>query len=466
VKKGFILLPVLILFALLIPRQTLAFSSASDTITTSRPSSSTPLNGNATAGNMYADVYDNKSIFLASDSARLWVTAGHTGPTPENIYVASASADRTRVYFNSNLASTHPGGYTVLTNGVAARHTITFTLSQNALVNEKINIVFPQPAAGDVYAASPSATAFMGLSAGVTTGITMTPSAGGTCTITVPNNYTITCTVTGSQIAAGATITAVVGSSTPFLLNPTKGNTIGTADSWRLTLRHLTSADGPTGEADYRVAIATIENVEVTAQIDATITWTIAGIPDGINLYSDGTWGNSGCNSTGFNFTTNAGAGSTATPNAVNLGYLTNNPNYAAQKFTISTNAPGGYVLTATSSGKLKSKANGWEIANVQGTNLTANNTPAPAAMPGGDVDAFGISACGTNANASFDTNPAAYGNPATGTPGTPYSYTLASYNGPVGSDNITVVYGAKAKSTSPAGVYKTTLSYMVTATF
>lgn len=439
---------LLTIFFLVFADKTYAFSSASDTITTSRPSASTPLSANASSTTVLS-VYDNNSIFLASDSATLW-----GGPAaPETVTVASQSADRTSVYLTSATGASVHTKDTVVTHAVTARHTVAFKLTQQANVNDVIRISFPGTLDNS---ASPSATTFTfnGLT---NTNFTVNATAGtcGTLTVSASGTPYVQCVVS-VLIPTTATVTFTIGSTTPALINPTKGQTIGTSDLWKLTLNHYNNSSVDV-EDPTKIAIATIESVEVTGIVDASITMTIAGIANGVNVAGH----NAGCNATGYNFSTNTGFASTS--NGVNLGTLGTAANYSAQDITISTNGSGGYALTATSSGKLINPANGYSIANAQGTNLTANDTPVPATLPAGE--AFGISACGSNASTNFDANPAKYGNPASSN-GNPYVYNLASYAGAIASDMTTVVYAGKVAVTTPAGSYSTILTYIATPTF
>ena len=439
-------LPILVcVFAF--PSKINAFTSASDTITTSRPSAVTPLSGDLGSGSTVITVYDNKSIFLASDSAKFW------GQTQEILTVASASADRTKIYLTSATANAHTNG-TVIANAITAKHTVAFKLSTPAVSGDKLVITFPGTADTT---ASPSAStfAFNNLQDS-----NLSISAGGTgCTSWTVSSPSITCILDGA-ITTATTVTITIGSSTPALINPTKTQAIGAGDLWKLTLQHTDTLD-VIKETNSRIAITTIESIKIQGIVDASITMTIAGINNGTVIKDD----NIGCNATGFNITTNSGQHPTAT--SVNLGTISTTINYVGQKITISTNAPSGYALTATSSGKLINSSNGHAFPNAQsgGGNLTANDTPVPAAISAG-TEAFGFSACGTNANTSiFGTTTPYYGNPSNSA-GNAYVYTLGSYSAPATNDQISVVYAVTASGITPAGTYGTVMTYVATPTF
>ena len=427
------------------PSKVNAFTSASDTITTSRPSAVTPLSGDLGSGSTVITVYDNKSIFLASDSAKFW------RQTQEILTVASASADRTKIYLTSATANAHTN-CTVVANAITAKHTVAFKLSTPAVSGDKLVITFPGSADNT---ASPSAStfAFNNLQTGNVS------ISGTTCSGWTISSPSVTCTL-NAAVDTATTITITIGSSTPALVNPTKTQAIGTGDLWKLTLQHTDTSD-VIKETNGRVAITTIESVLVQGIVDASITMTIAGINNGTNIKDN----NAGCNATGFNIITNSGQHPTAT--SVNLGTISTGINYVGQKITISTNAPNGYALTATSSGKLKDPASGYFFPNAQtgGTDLTANNTPAPAAIVAATTG-FGISACGTDANTSlFGTTVPYYGNPSNSA-GNAYVYTLATNTGVASLKETSVVYGVTAAATVPAGTYSTVLTYVATPTF
>ncbi|MFH1187104.1 MAG: hypothetical protein V1697_02935 [Candidatus Levyibacteriota bacterium] len=437
-------LPILVC-VFVFPSSVNAFSSASDMITTSRPSAATPLNGNLAASSTSVTVYDNNSIFLASDSAKFW------GQTQEILVVASASADRTKVYLTSATANAHTNG-TVVTNAVTARHTIAFKLSTPAIATDKLVITFPG-AADNTASPSASTFAFNNLQNG-----NLSISAGGTgCTSWSISSPSITCVLNGA-ITTATTVTITIGSSTPALINPTKTQTIGTGDLWKLTLKHTDTSDAEK-ETNTKIAIATIESIQIQGVVDASITMTIAAINNGTVVKDD----NTGCDATGFNITTNSGQHPTAT--SVNLGTIGTNMTYAAQKITISTNASSGYVLTATSSGKLINPVSGHSFPNAQGAgDLTANDLPIPAQMSAG-TEAFGIAACGTNANTNFDTDPPLFGNPSNSA-GNAYYYTLATNASQATNDPTSIVYAVTASGTTPAGTYSTAMTYVATPTF
>lgn len=462
-------------------------AGAKDTITTSRPSPSTPLSANAASGAYQVSVYDNGSRFLASDSAKL--IRGST-LIDSAITIASQSAALTSVYFSDALGAAGQNGTDVLFFPVTAMHTIEFTVINTVPTNGDIVITFPTLSANDAdNDASPSATTFQFNNLVTGTGgrdnidvydDTTDISANVTITETEPsagNPGVISINVDSGTIAAGSVVKIYLGctastsssctTQAPRIINPTKTATAGTADIWKIKIATKDSSGIVLDDAT--VAIGTIETVEVRATVDASLSFSISGVSNGSAVNSGNT---TGCTATE---TTNAGITPTAT--VVNLGTLANTPsttntkisNIAAQLITITTNAANGYTLTATSSGKLQNYQSGFEIAS--------NTTPQE--FPSGS-HFFGINACGLDVNTSTwgsascnsyitgSSSPCKYGWP---TPTT--AITLASDStGPVGntitSGNglISVRYAAGVDARVPSGEYQTAITYVATPTF
>ena len=459
--------------------------NVSDTLSTSRPSAAAPLSAAFTANSGQAQIFDNGSFFLASDSAIMYPDTGETAAAAVNVASMSAtgvpSATNRVVYFTSTFAQNrHPGD--ALIANVTSTHQIKFTTVSSIPASGTIVLTFPGAGSN---AASPSATGFSfnGMTTTNPTDVKCFPTA--SCnngsSISVTGSNTITLTTSG--IIAGGTVVyvnigctaAAAGPCTAFaprLINPTKTAAAGTADAWKITIQ---TKDNNGVNLDYgALRAATIEAVTVQALVEPTITFTIAGIADNTTFNSV----NGSCALNGGSDKTNSGIGATATN--VNLGLLNNgNINTSGQTLTVSTNGSAGYAITSTSSGHFINPATGFFLTDANGGNLTANDAPAPAGITAGTPD-FGISPCGSHVPTSSPTYGGASGivfngvsastalftNPwNTGTNG--FYATVASYSGgPVSSDQTVVRYGASVSGTTPAGVYTTVISYVATATF
>lgn len=466
-----VFLPLIVLFLLLfwLPRQVQAatLGSVKDTITTSRPSASSTLNGNQAASASQVTIDDNGSIFLASDSATLW---NDTGETLNTVTVASLSAANTPssnkriIYFVSTAANTHHTGDPI-TTAISAMHTVQFTIPNAIPSSGKIVITFPGSA---LTTASPSAStfAFNGLTtSNAAANISYKLDGTATCTFTV-SAPSITC-ATSAAVAAATVITFLIGcadastnetsctTQSPRLINPTKTAAAGTADSWTVTI--VTQDSNSVDIDSAKTKIVTTSSVQVTANVDPTLTFTIAGINNATAINTGNT---TGCTNTEA---TSAGNASTAT--TVDLGTLgTGTINIAAQLLTITTNAQNGYALTATSSGHLVNPATGFFLTDsTTPTVMTAGTTWFGVHPCGLDVTSgtWATGATGGGANAKY-----AWPTQAT-------SVSLSSDStGPIansitaGNGLISMEYAATISVSVPAGSYQSVLTYVVTSTF
>ena len=437
------------------PKAHATLSNTSDTISTSRPSAAAPLSANTAASAVQAQILDNGSMFLASDSAVIYPDVGETSDATFGKNVASMSATgvpsagKRTVYLSGSCAgmgcftnTRHIGD--VLVVNITAVHTISF-ITTAITSGGTITLTFP----GGTNNASPSATGFSfnGL---LNTGVTFGGTAAGLCTVTV-TAPTITCTATSN--IAGGTITIAVG-SVPTLINPTKTAATGIADLWKL---QLSTSNGDSE----RITIGTVESVQVQATVDPTLTFIIAAENSG----SPSTWNNFGNCTTDTDVPT---SGISSTANTVNLGLLnTANINIANQLIQIATNGDHGYALTATASGHLIDPTSGFWIRDSATPVAIAANAPW-----------FGIHACGKEAittPGNWGTGTAGGGAlfawPTTVTPlaiasitSGPIGGTLST--GGLGSGFTAIEYAAAVDLSVPAGLYSSTITYTATPTF
>lgn len=467
IKKQYILPLIILLLGLFFTTKANAASLAnvSDTITTSRPSASAPLNADQAASATQISLVDNGSIYLSSDSA---VLQFDTGQTQNIVNVASMSAQiagtpNTRnVYFTSTITNTHHKGTAVVVP-ITATHTIKFTTSANVPTGGHIVITFP---GSGINTASPSASAFAfnNIASGQ---IAINNATCSGWSITAP---TLDCTLS-APISGGVAVTVILGCTTqssgtctafsPRLVNPTKTAAAGTADSWKITVK---TQDASAIDLDSaKAVVGTIDAVQVQGTVDAFLTFSIAGIATGQSVCSD---------------TTNPGTGLNATATFVNLGGLVSSAiNISAQTLTVDTNGAAGYSITATSSGRFINPASGFWLADANGGNgLTANGsatTPSPAAITAG-TPAFGIHPCAV-AGSYTPSVPGAWGsgggasnfyaNPwNTGTNG--FYASISSYSAPAATSQTNVEYAATVSPTTPAGIYSNYFTYVATPIF
>lgn len=479
----FVSLGTVVLFFLLISSKpsyavVASFQAAKDTITTSRPSPSSPLSANAAVGDGTISIFNNGSFFLASDSAKIIRNAGST-ITNTGLIVASQSGALTSVYLGNTVGTVAGAGADVLFVPIYSMHTVQFQTRTDIPSGGDIQITFPGSGSN---AASPSATTFS--FNGLITANIKTNNAT-TCTMTINSNNNIKC-VTSALISAGTVVTFLIGCSSasgascttqaPTLLNPTKTRVAGTADIWKIALQSETSGGVILDSSS--VSIGTIESVNVHATVDPTLTFTITGTTTSTDNVNFGN--TNGCLDSE---PTSTGIASTSTD--VNMGTLSNTPavnttirNINAQRIDITTNGVTGYTLTATSSGHLVAPETGFFL----------NDNTTPTSFPAG-TNFFGVHACGLDVlsgsgyvegggagGASCLTQPAAssstecrYAWPTVAT-----SIPIASTTtGPVGVNAATtgsgitsIAYAAGVDASVPPGQYRSVITYVATPSF
>ncbi len=215
---------------------------------------------------------------------------------------------------------------------VVANHTIDFTTPTGVTSGQTITVTFPagfdlsSVAFGDVDLKDDSTDlAFAATPSGATWGAAVSGQV-----LTLTNGTT--------AVGAGSVMELQIGTNATFGTAGTNQITNTTAGSYVISLGG-TSADA----ADLRIAI--IDAVTVTASVDTSLTFTVAGVASGQAVNGDAV-------------TTSAGATATALP----FGTLT--PGTAktlAQTLSVTTNATNGFAVTVIQNQNLVS-ANGADI--------------------------------------------------------------------------------------------------------
>jgi hypothetical protein len=443
--------------------------NARDIISTSRPSAIATLGVGASTNStqlILGNMSTNNSRYITGDSAYL---VGGPG-TNEVVNIASMSAivgNTAVLYLTSPTTQSHNVGATAMM-AATAQHQI-FLRTVNP-ANGSIQITFPIGNTVNQSYPSLNGFSFNGL-ASAQLSASFTPP-GPTCNWAVTAASGLVQCNLGTGITGPTDVIINIGLTTtnPVLVNPAKTNSVGSQDAWTIRIK---TADTNGAERDSaKVRVATIEGVEVYATVDPYINFIIGGIPNNqaVNI------GNTGCLNTE---TINTGISSG--PSEVNLGVLgAAQVNLSAQLLTIATNGEGGFALTATTSGHLRDSAIGYWLPDAQGT-PTSNNTPPPLTIPHG-TPKFGIRPCGQDGYYTatpgdvWGTEPcSADGGCKFANPAATYYYTLAQdTTGPIGSGStdgggdglITMEYAATINNLVPAGQYRTTVTYVATATF
>ncbi len=145
----------------------------------------------------------------------------------------------------------------------------------------------------------------------------------------------------GAALPSGANVTVIIGNPTTSggkgLVNPgpiATGHAAGTADTYSIHAYTYTATNG-TGSSidDLNMRVAPIEGVLVSANVDETLTFTIAGITAGTTC---------GHTASGINTTVTSVPWGTLTG-----GSYSQSANETSQKLTVTTNAPSGYKVYA-----------------------------------------------------------------------------------------------------------------------
>ncbi len=258
--------------------------------------------------------------------------------------------------------------------------------------------------------------------------------------------------------AVGTGITITIGSTggttTPILPSPNSSHNVGTADSYTFQLRHYDGSNNLIDQTNGKIAL--IEAVRVTATVDPTITFTIAGVTADTGTYCG---------------VTRTAASVDSTAYSVPFGSLSLNTFAdAVQNLTVSTNANYGYVVTAAEDDELgKDGATTPFIADT-----TCNSGPctisAEQEWTTATNNGFGYSLQNVDAaSISFEYNTGAgtfKARPFANLADTETPQTLFSSSAVADSQNAYVCYRLSVGATQAAGDYENVIIYRATASF
>lgn len=389
-----------------------------------------------------------------------------------NYSVATISAGNQAFSVASPLAAgVDPLGYVISTQ--SGNLTLTFTLVNTIPSGGSIFLQIPVAASGnnDGFPDTGATTTSSGFDFNRLTPTSVNiSSTGGTCTggwntaAVASTSGTISIVKAGSS-CAGATITIII----PDLVNPapiTTGHTQGQADNYRIS---IITKDGSGGILDLtNVLVAPIEGVLVSAIVDQTLSFTVAGIATGQTACSATTsvttqpysvpWGTIGT----ANVFRNAAQILTVGTNASNGYYVTIEENdqmgLNGNVCTGATPAADGFTFSAgkcirdtvCDSGCTEVTAANWTTATNNGLGYSLENV-------GGGTDAAFTS------GASFSSKQL----PDQETTGpTEAKQTIMSNAAPVSANQVNVCYRISVSGTQPAGYYYNKVKYTATARF
>jgi hypothetical protein len=437
-------------------------TSVKDTLSTSRLSYYNSLNGAHTAGTSIIKV--NTSGMPSVSTANLFtgdtVLIGDDATATE--YTVDDIIDTDEFQITAALGSGDNDDDDIVIATRSATHSLSFTTA-TAIPNGAIRILIPSGANG-VNDGIPNHDGFdfNGISAneltaptdgGVTSweSPTATVSGGTLCTA---GDHCFEARYNGTNTATTALTFTIGDGGATDLINPAAGasHTAGTADSYTVTIQHLGSRTDDYPVIDQTtVSIAVIESVRVTATVDPTITFTIAGVSS-----STSTCG----------ITTDV----TTTATAVPFGTMALNTfKTLAQTLTVSTNGVGGYAVTAIENDQLgkdgatspfiadtpcdsgpctESSEEDWNTATNNGFGYSLDNDDAAAIS-------FEYNDTGT-----FDARQFA------ATAETEAAQSIFSSTTVANAENANVCYRLSIGATQAAGDYENNITYTATATF
>ncbi len=336
------------------------------------------------------------------------------------------------VFTSKVTAATLTNGYVTLSDSRPSTASVTYTIGFQGLTASTvkcINIQFSDAATGG---SKPTGMTITGatLVANPTTTLIPTTSSW----TATPNNGTGAIPIT---FATGETaVNGVVAIS-----GITNGSTASTA--YYVQFSTYNNVDCVSSPVDSGViAFIYTDGVTVSATVDPTLTFSLAGVSSGGTVNSA---------------TTNV---TTSTATAVNFGSVTTATNkIAAHDLVIATNAPNGYTIYVKYTGVMTYNAFTLDEAGFSGSNAS------PASFP----------AAGTTELLAYTTADAVLG---TGTPGRFQTNLWAKYttsfgtnevaynNAAVATETTRVGYQVSVEGDTQPGIYTTTVVYSAVPTY
>ena len=433
-------------------------TSVSDTLSTSRLSYYGELASQHTAGSTIVQVATSGQPSTSTSNLftgdTVWIGDGITGTE----YTVDDLIDTDEFQVTAGLESGDDDAGDLVIATRSATHTVGFT-TVSAITDGAIRVLIPSGTNGnndgipnhdgfDYGVDAPSLTGPS--SGGVTSWETPTASASG-ATGCSAGNHCFEARYNGTNSLAQA-LTFVIGGANQ-LINPTSA----TSDSYTVTIQHLGSqSTGYTLIDSTNIQIALIESVRVTATVDPTITFTVAGVNSET----------SACGNT---------TDITTTATTIPFGVMSLNTfKDGAQTLTVSTNADGGYAVTSIENDQLgKDGATTPAIVDTPGDNASATHSSSDE-WSTSTTNGFGYSMENDDATTITFEYSTATGD-CTGTfcarqfavnQEAEAAQTLFSSTSVANAENIYICPRLSIGATQEAGDYENNLTYTATATF
>jgi hypothetical protein len=480
---SFLLIVILSAVGLVFPHQlsSAALTSASVTLSNSRLSYYAKVSGAHSIGD--TTILIQGSSNADNDTNHLFpndtVSVGSNG----NNTVGSI-IDGTNFALDSGITNQLANGDAVYATQ-SGTVTIAFTINNDIPANGYLRVSIPDPASngndGAPDTAATAATNGWDLNSIAAADVTVSGGTGcswnATETITAGSGSSHAIDATTTVACTAGTITMTIDSD-PGLINPapiTSGHTQGTANAYQWTIATYDADPAGAGQLidTVDVSVAPIEAVFVSATVDETLSFSVTGV-----TADSGTTGTCGITRTA------ASPDSTA----YSIPWGTISPTYLAathntsQLLQVSTNADGGYAVTAIENDQMGK--DGVTCSNAGAEDETVNcikDTTCdatgcshstlrdwgadPASYPGLGYSLEEVTA----AEASFEYNDAAATFNAkqfADEENSQSAQTIMTNAGPVDSSQAYICYRIDVTGTQPAGYYFNKVRYTATATF
>lgn len=250
--------------------------------------------------------------------------------------------------------------------GVTSGHTITFTTQSqlNGLGGQDTIRVMLDPDGNNFQITDLDEDDFW-----ASTGLDVVNSCGGGSgefTLATTSETFVLSLCTGDTVATSTEISLVISATSSAITNPNSVN------SYRVRVEHLEAGAAVLDAGDTRVAI--IDDVVVTAAVATSFTFTISGVPSGVQVNGVTT-------------------STTTTATAIGFGILptaANSSTTAAQRLNVSTNAVNGFTVTVQEDQNLTSTAGSDIDVFANGTGTAAPTAWTSPSNTLGSEDTYG----------------------------------------------------------------------------
>lgn len=362
-KKHLFLFPLLLLVFIVAKKHFVfsgEFENTSATLNNARLSFLSALEGTQTTGSSLVTIdttnYPSESVLqlqnrdnlIINDSA--YVVATTIDDASDNTFNLTAGLDATDVTDDATVYGIQTASLTVRLKTISALNAGSFRILVPAVADDgSDHNDVPDSGGFDFGSATAASITCPTIAAYGTFTATSTPADTSAVVIDGTYYHSFVCEYTG----LGAVGTDFDGTDAdPFvisnLINPapktgTDDHDLGQADTYTVIIQHRDASDVVIDQTTTKIGV--VDAVKVSAYIAPQITFTIDGLPAETNVCGLGASPN------GTDVATTA---LTVPFGDLTIGYFVN----AAQRLTVTTNALGGYVVTAAENDQLGREAN------------------------------------------------------------------------------------------------------------